>query len=1229
MTTQPPDNDDSETQTDAPSVLGDTPALSQPAQESASPKPKRRWGRRILLLMALVLLVVGGLAAAAPWLLSRPQARESILSFVNDRIDGKLNFERMSLSWFDNLEIDGLTISDADRQDVVTAKRIFLGTGLAGVARDPSRFAELRIDQPDIHVRMDENNRPTIVSAFAGSSSTSERDGDDTHDDDDDAAQLPQIVGKIVITQGRIRVTPREGNTQTVSDIEADIDIATLDAITGTLGFTTDGGSLTANANVDHLTQDGRLNVCQASGKLRVATKGECELGPLLAILMPERAVTGRGTLTIDADFKPDASKAKIDARVWDLQVANAGDAAGESLEVKCDGDFTLTGTQLDGVVDLEGTAGEAKIRLAADTDQAMPDLSANDVLAALFGGKSIALPTFALDATSRIDMSRVDRALPGVLELQPGQTLRKGMIHIERVAVRGGESPTMEAVARLTDASVTKATGGEISVAPMRVDLNAKIVRQDGINVEKLNIDAGFGSIHASGTSRDLNCSFTGDLAAAKRDLGPFVDLGSVEMSGTIDGAVAVTRTDDDHVAIESTVNAGQAQFRMDDKRFDLNRSTIAQRGQLELMDNRPVRYRADSLRVDLDQQLVLSGSGEYGVELGEFKADLALDRGDLDFLAKRADMLGAPDLKRFRGQLSGAIQLQGDAGKNIETSGRLTAAQLTADGQPVLRDKLDVNWKDVAYRDGGKSLQIALASLASQEATVNISDANIDLTSGDSARGTIKADADLEGVFAAVGRFGKMEKPPALSGQLKLDGDIKQSASGFQFAASGGITQFEVGEGDGAVREDRVDVLLDASIDPKQKTILLGRNRLSSGLLNAELAGRIEQYDSDAVAELDGEYSTQWPAICKLIDELSPGTGKLVSMQGTSRSKISLKGPLNRQGDTPAYRGASGAAAVTWDSADIVGIQLSKAQIDMKIDKGELAIAPTTIGAAQGRVNLASRYDIAASTLRIPGRVATLDGVKFTPELSRELLSRINPVFYHVVSAEGAVNLTINDLELPLAEDSKVGGAGNGKLELKNAKIEPGGLLGELVKLGLAVTTGEKIAVTLEGADFEVHDGRIHYQNFAMVFPYEFDLRFRGSVGFDNTLDLVVSVPVRPELLQRLGVKGPVAQYAEVLTGSRIDIPIAGTRENPKLELSKVATDALIKEAIKRTTEKGAGEAIKGLTDGLLGGGKSGEGGKPGESKKGKDKKDEGGKDKEKKKKKGIGGIIPGIGG
>ncbi|MBN2446278.1 MAG: hypothetical protein JXO22_06115, partial [Phycisphaerae bacterium] len=98
------------------------------------------------------------------------------------------------------------------------------------------------------------------------------------------------------------------------------------------------------------------------------------------------------------------------------------------------------------------------------------------------------------------------------------------------------------------------------------------------------------------------------------------------------------------------------------------------------------------------------------------------------------------------------------------------------------------------------------------------------------------------------------------------------------------------------------------------------------------------------------------------------------------------------------------------------------------------------------------------------------------------------------------------------------------------------------------------------------------------------DFELRFYGSVGLDDTLDLVVSIPVRPALLKRLGVTGPLDEYASVLAATRIDIPLVGTRQKPQLDFSRVDTKALVEQAVKAT----AGKALEQGLGNLLGGDK-----------------------------------------
>ena len=124
---------------------------------------------------------------------------------------------------------------------------------------------------------------------------------------------------------------------------------------------------------------------------------------------------------------------------------------------------------------------------------------------------------------------------------------------------------------------------------------------------------------------------------------------------------------------------------------------------------------------------------------------------------------------------------------------------------------------------------------------------------------------------------------------------------------------------------------------------------------------------------------------------------------------------------------------------------------------------------------------------------------------------------------------------------------------------------MLLELVSLAGIKDAQELLSIKLKGAVFKVKDGRIHYDDFTLIFPTEFDTKFHGSVGLNDSLDLVVSVPIRPDLLRKLGVSGDVERYAEMLVGTRVDIPLVGTRTKPLLDLTRVDTKKLMESVLK----------------------------------------------------------------
>jgi translocation and assembly module TamB len=106
-------------------------------------------------------------------------------------------------------------------------------------------------------------------------------------------------------------------------------------------------------------------------------------------------------------------------------------------------------------------------------------------------------------------------------------------------------------------------------------------------------------------------------------------------------------------------------------------------------------------------------------------------------------------------------------------------------------------------------------------------------------------------------------------------------------------------------------------------------------------------------------------------------------------------------------------------------------------------------------------------------------------------------------------------------------------------------------------------------------VANGRVHHQNFAINLAGT-PLRTSGSVGFDNTLDLVVEVSLPKELPALKN--NPV--LVKAVAGKTVKVPVRGTLAKPELDpkgfeqaIAAIARDAakdIGKEAIESELKK-----------------------------------------------------------
>ncbi|MHC5110760.1 MAG: hypothetical protein ACYTHJ_12890 [Planctomycetota bacterium] len=1143
---------------------------------------KPRWLRRFFLA-AFSLLVI--FVVTLPWIVSMPVVTNRALAFANDSIRGEIELNKLSVTWFGPTTIEGLAVVDPQERKVLSLGQLNLAPGVWKLLTSRDAFGSIVVDSPAIVLHLNEDNQASLWDAIAPVEGSAEEAAPADEPPAASGGELPALTGKISIKNGSVKIERDSASSYQAGEINGEFDLATLSDINGNLGLKLgDGSQVKCEVAVADLASGGSIDVTKASGSISVVMDRPARIGPLADVVLQREGMTGEAELKLDARIKPGDLSADFEANVKGFQTQDRASASASPLDASVTGVLAIKDNRLTAQTNLTGTPGTAQANLDYPMDAAVPEMSADEIVSALLGGSSISFPGFTLTVDSNIDLAAVDRAVPGLLNLPDGPALTGGEVSVLTMSVTGGEAPSVSGVVRVDDLRAKK-DGKTTTFQPVSLDVDAALKSGTGLSISKADLTSGFATVNASGSLKELTARFQCDLSSARSQLGTLVDFGSAQMAGRLGGSLTTKRINDERIETALQVDAQQVLYSADDRNVDVPRATVKQTGHITLADKKVTRVDASQWQVDVDGKLVAGGAGWFDTTTQGFSANVDLQRADLDYLAQRAAGMGVKDLDKYAGNLSGKVSVdRASATDSLKSTGRLVAQRIAADGKPLLEGDATVNWSDATVSTADSRIVIPSAGIASDVANVNANGIKVNGDAGLVEDGKLDGDVDLAKLFRVLATIGGQDNPSDISGRLSFNAGVSKVGDGMKLEGTADVTPLEIGSGQNAIREDRVDLKYAATLDAKAGRLELGDTRITSKPLTAEISGSVDDYSGDMVMALRGKYDASWKELTAILHELAPSTAQLVVIEGKTGSEFSLTGPMNKRDTSPGFRNAQAKVAVGWDSADLMGVKLKKARITPELADGRLNVKSNAIAASQGKVRLGAIVDFTApaATLRMPGKNKVLEGVEVTPELTRELLSHINPIFYFMASAEGTIDLHVNELVFPFDPAEQDSATGNGKLQLTDMLVEPSGFLKNLVAMGLGAQSGDMIAMTVRGAEFIIENGRINYDKFALVFPEEFDLVFSGSVGFDDTLDLIVSVPVRQTLLERLGVGAQSASYAKQLAGERVDIPIAGTRTQPELYLAGIDKQELLKKAVKGAAGESFSKGLEGFLQG-----------------------------------------------
>jgi hypothetical protein len=530
--------------------------------------------------------------------------------------------------------------------------------------------------------------------------------------------------------------------------------------------------------------------------------------------------------------------------------------------------------------------------------------------------------------------------------------------------------------------------------------------------------------------------------------------------------------------------------------------------------------------------------------------------------------------------GQLAGRVNLtseitRAEGAMNIRATlqaRRFIAAQA---GEPARPMDFDAVLNVTGLRTGSamtlESMTLTSGDFLSARAT------QLRLSPTGGAGGDFQLRADLARLLAVL-RPLLGEGSADIRGQLALSGRASSQGDVGTFTVQGAIDELSVPGSEGRpLRYGRVTLDVGGQIDQAAQTLQFERFTLRSDPLALGMAkgSGITQLSTEQILDIRGTFAGRWDRLMPLLYQLAPSLKTDVGMEfrgsvqpsQTRRGRFTLTGPARQPTIRPEFIGVEGNTAVGWSSGTLLGLALGEAVIQPALEKGKLHLRAKPIPASSGVLRPGGWVDLTGeeAVYQLPGRVRLIDRVRINPEVGRLLLGRINPMFEKLAELEGELTLVTQDLYLPLGESIKTRGRGRGRLNIADLRIRPrssSSLAGKLLPLlGIGSTRQERNSIVR--VDFELRDGRVYYDRFDVRVAEDLSLRFRGSVGFDGSLDLVVSVPIGEPLLRQFGVSGPIRDYARLAqrSGLRLDLPITGTNKSPRLRLDNRALEPILK--------------------------------------------------------------------
>lgn len=1149
-----------------------TPPQPQPASAAAPPaaKPRRRWAFRLLLLLTACL---GAGVWFAPLIVASTSLKQQIPKLIFPTYPGAMEVGEASLDWLRPVVVQDLKAEDAEGHPFLEVKQFSTSLPLWKLVIQRSSLGGLLLSEPRVSIefRPGGSNVEDILEKFlSGPPSANPADFDLEIKDATIVLDHKMASQAALIKPVSLVLQSRRGRVEelelTIGQVPAP-DEASLEPPTDWLAFRF--GSLP--------TQEG---VAMTPGSKHIRLKADAwgleKLLPLLARIEPNVELAG----TLDADVRS--------------QIDLTGDHEDwTSREWSWDGRMTvkkfvlagLSALKRDRVVlettSLAGRLAAQQGRLAMDRAQLQTEIgeltATGDIPLAGFRSTS---PVDTLrtilgeqDYTihGHLDLQRLATLLPNTLRIREGTEITGGTLELNLKSAAQDADRRNWAADVVFDHLAARNQGQVVTWnAPLQINMQAH--KAAGIvTVDRVACQSDFFKLTGQGTMTDARFTASGDLTQLEENLQRFVDLGVAKLAGQIKAQGEIRRLEDERISLQTAIQ-------LDGFQWDLSKQSVWQEARLVLTVNAEastvgdsslkqiesaqlkLTSGKDSLVSNLQQPVDLTSSNPWSV-----KATLA---GDLQTWQNRL----RPFVDVAGWQLAGTVNCETNlaaSSKQLELvslTGNATNLNLRGPEWLIIEPQVKLETKGT-WTTSTREWSSPETTVTGTSLACRVDDLVVGLKPN-GALERITGEASFRGNLDKLSRWKNQALPrPYYHLMGGVEGHLhlieKDSVITVDFDTT--MTKLVVADLEtmpnqelhwvALWREPQLQIIGKGSYDIAQDQLQMETATVQADGLSVNVHGSLAQLASAQRVDLKGELSYDWDLVSQ---RMGDSLRKAVQLRGKQARPISLHGslaslatPANGQ---PAVVDLAGEAAVGWDSAQVQGLPVGPADLSAHVEGGVCQFAPIDTTVANGRLHLTPqiRLDRKPALLMLPTE-KVIDRVQISPELCNSWLKFLAPLLADATQIDGQFSLDVTGAALPLT--SPMTGEAGGALGVHQVQVRPGssafqvlGLIDQIQAIierkpvGNAPRDRVWMQMPEQSIPFKLAGGRVFHQNATFVIG-DGMVQTSGSVGIDESVDLVIVIPIRDEWAKD-------QKLLSGLKGKSLKIPVRGSLSRPQFD-------------------------------------------------------------------------------